>query len=83
MKDAWKIKRMMYGIMSKELFDIERKIIKNDFSVLKLLGAGGGGYFLVLYNGDNFENSKSELEDDKLKLTKIEICMEGCNTSIF
>ena len=83
MKDAWKIKRMMCGVMTKELFDIEKKILKTDFSVLKLLGAGGGGYFLVLYNGNNFENSKSELEDNILKLTKIEICMEGSKTLVF
>ena len=83
MKDAWKIKRMMCGVMTKELFEIEKKILKTDFSVLKLLGAGGGGYFLVLYNGNNFENSKSELEDNILKLTKIEICMEGSKTLVF
>ncbi len=83
MKDAWKIKKMMCGVMTKELFDIEKKIIKADFSVLKLLGAGGGGYFLVLYNGNNFQNSKSQLEDNNLKLTRVEICKEGCSTSIF
>ena len=58
MKDAWEIKRMMFGVMTKELFDIEKKIIKAEFSVLKLLGAGGGGYFLVLYNGNNFQKFK-------------------------
>lgn len=83
MKEAWKIKRLMFGVMTKELFDIEKKIIKTDFSVLKLLGAGGGGYFLVLYNGNNFENSKSQLEINDLKLTKIEICKEGCSTYLF
>ena len=83
MKDAWKIKRMMFGVMTKELFDIEKKIIKTDFSVLKILGAGGGGYFLVSYDGNNFQNSKSELEANNLKLTRIEICKEGCSTSIF
>ena len=83
MKDAWKIKRMMYGVMTKELFDIEKKLFKAEFSVLKLLGAGGGGYFLVSYNGNNFENSKSELDDNDLKLIKIEICKEGCSSSFF
>ena len=45
MKDAWGIKRIMHGVMTKDLFDIENIILKAEFSVLKLLGAGGGGYF--------------------------------------
>ena len=82
-KDAWKIKRMMHGVMTNELFDIERKIIKAEFSVLKLLGAGGGGYFLVLFKGNFIEKAKSELEENGLKLTKIEMCKEGCRTCTF
>ena len=31
MKEAWKIKRLMYGVMNKELIDIENKILKADF----------------------------------------------------
>ena len=83
MKDAWEIKRKMYGVMNKELFEIERKITKAEFSILKLLGAGGGGYFLVSHNGINIESSKSKLEGYGLKLTNIEICKEGCISSVF
>ena len=83
MKNAWEIKRKMHGVMTKELLDIEKKIIRADFSILKLLGAGGGGYFLVLFNGNIIENSKSELENSGLDLTKVEICNEGCSSCIF
>lgn len=83
MKDAWEIKRKMYGVMTNKLLNIEKKILKADFSVLKLLGAGGGGYFLVLFNGKNLEHSKSELENNGLKLIKIDISNEGCSTCIF
>ena len=47
------------------------------------VGAGGGGYFLVLFNGEIIENSKSELENSGLDLKKIEICNEGCSSCIF
>ena len=40
MKNAWEIKRKMHGVMTKELLDIEKRIIRADFSILKLLGAG-------------------------------------------
>ena len=83
MKDAWDIKRKMYGVMTNKLLNIEKKILKADFSVLKLLGAGGGGYFLVLFNGNNLEHSKSELENNGLKLIKIDISNEGCCTCVF
>tara|TARA_Y100001978_G_scaffold176851_1_gene169986 strand:+ start:1616 stop:2602 length:987 start_codon:yes stop_codon:yes gene_type:complete len=83
MKNAWEIKRKMHGVMTKELLDIEKRIIRADFSILKLLGAGGGGYFLVLFNGKVIENSKSELENSGLDLKKIEICNEGCSSCIF
>ena len=75
--------RKMFGVMNEELFNIEKKILKAELSILKLLGAGGGGYFLVLFNGNNIENSKSELEAHGLKITKIELCKEGCSSCIF
>jgi len=83
MKDAWKIKKKMHGVMTKNLLDIEQKIFNAEFSTLKLLGAGGGGYFLVLFNGKNIENAKSELEVNGLKLTKIKISQEGCSSFNF
>ena len=83
MKDAWEVKRKMHGVMTKELFEIEAKIVKAEFSILKLLGAGGGGYFLTLFNGNSIEKSKSELEINGLKLIKVEICKEGCISSNF
>ena len=66
---AWKIKRQMYGVMTQELINIEKNILKNDFYVLKLLGAGGG-YFLVLFKGSNIKESISKLEKCGLNLRK-------------
>ena len=83
MNDAWEIKRKMYGVMTNQLLNIEKKLIKAEFSVLKLLGAGGGGYFLVLFKGNNLENSKYELEKSGLKLIKVDISNEGCSTCVF
>ena len=83
MIDAWKIKKKMHGVMTPKLLEIEKKLINSEFSVLKLLGAGGGGYFLVLFNGKSIDNSKSELENSGLKLIKIEISNEGCSSFIF
>ena len=83
MKKSWEIKRTMRGVMTNELLVIEKKILKAEFSIIKLLGAGGGGYFLVLFNGTCINKSKSELEDSGLKLTKIEICKEGSSSIIF
>ena len=68
---------------TKELLEIEAKIVKAEFSILKLLGAGGGGYFLTLFNGNSIEKSKSELEINGLNLIKVEICKEGCISSNF
>ena len=71
----------MHGVMTKNLFDLEQKIINAEFSTLKLLGSGvevrGGGYSLVLFNGKLVENTKSELEINGLKVTKIKISLEG------
>ena len=71
----------MHGVMTKNLFDLEQKIINAEFSNLKLLGSGveggGGGYSLVLFNGKLVENTKSELEINCLKVTKIKISLEG------
>ncbi len=83
MKNAWKVKKQMNSVMNKELVDIENKILKTDFSLLKLLGAGGGGYFLVAYKGQNIEKDKSFLEENKLTLEKVEICNEGCISCVF
>ncbi len=82
-KNAWEVKRKMHGVMTQELSEIEAKIVKAEFSILKLLGAGGGGYFLTLFNGNSIEKSKSELEINGLNLIKVEICKEGCVSSNF
>jgi len=54
-KESWDIKREMPGVMNNQLYEIESKLKLNGIEVLKLLGAGSGGYFLVKLNENSFE----------------------------
>ncbi len=83
MKKAWDIKRNMNSVMNLELINIEKTILKKGFSLLKLLGAGGGGYFLVSYKGNNIDREKDFFESIGLELIKIELSHEGCSACIF
>ena len=83
MLEAWKVKKKMHGVMTRDLINIENLIINSDFSVLKLLGAGGGGYFLVLFKGKNIEKAKSSLVDNGLNISSVELSSEGCSTCLF
>ena len=55
--ESWEIKKSLKGVFNEDLFKLENLINNSGFKVLKLLGAGYGGYFLVKYHGDNFENN--------------------------
>ena len=46
-KESWIIKKELNGVMNKDLEEMERFLNNKNLEVLKLLGAGGGGYFLV------------------------------------
>ena len=70
---AWSIKRKMVGVMNEELFEIEEQLIKRNFNIIKLLGAGSGGYFLVSYNSQNQLQRKMDFEKICFQIKKVEI----------
>ena len=59
---------------------IEELINKYNFNVLKLIGAGGGGYFLVKYSGNNFDYDRKIIEEANLDIQNINLDEEGCVT---
>ena len=77
---AWDIKKKMIGVLNEDLMNIEQKLKNNGFTVLKLLGAGGGGYFLVKYEDEDnqFNNSLSNLKRFGLDIKEVNISKEGC-----
>ena len=83
MKKSWLIKKKIFGVMSRELTEIENFITKNNFCVLKLLGAGGGGFFLTTFQGNDFEKSKKDLISKGLSLREVTLSEEGCSSCIF
>ena len=83
MKKSWLVKKKIFGVMSKELNEIENCITKNNFCVLKLLGAGGGGFFLATFQGNDFEKSKKDLISKGLSLREVTLSEEGCSSCIF
>ena len=60
------------------MIEIESYVEMNNFKILKLLGAGGGGYFLVKYCGDNIENDKKSLLEKNFNLVDVAISHSGC-----
>ena len=45
--NSWSIKREMDGVMNSDLIEISNFLYSHNINVLKLIGAGGGGYFLA------------------------------------
>lgn len=76
-KESWDIKRNMPGVMNNELFDIESKLKYNGFEVLKLLGAGSGGYFLVSLNENSPEKVKYLSNLINLQINNFDIDNKG------
>ena len=80
-KESWRIKKELNGVMNNELEQMENCLIDQNFEVLKLLGAGGGGYFLVRCVEKQFiektcyENNLNfiKCEVDTLGLTRMEV----------
>tara|TARA_Y100000589_G_scaffold240187_1_gene227707 strand:+ start:184 stop:1170 length:987 start_codon:yes stop_codon:yes gene_type:complete len=82
-KNTWLIKKDMPGVMNQELLNLENMLNQNGLEVLKLLGAGSGGYFLVksidksfeeissLSEKFNFEINNFKIEDSGVKIIKI------------
>ena len=82
LEESWQIKKSLVGVMNKDLEEIEQFLSKNNFQVFKLLGAGGGGYFLVGYNGSDLNKDLKALKKSKIVLTSINIDNEGCKSWI-
>ena len=76
-KESWKIKKNMSAVMNDSLSLIETQLITFNFEIKKLLGAGGGGYFLVKYVGESLKKDLDNLEKENLKITKFELENNG------
>ena len=75
---SWYFKRKLYGVMNNDLEILENYLEKNDFKVLKLLGAGGGGYFLIYHIGKNLNKSIVSLSEKGINPISVLIDYEGC-----
>ena len=76
-KKSWNIKKSMSGVMNDDLIKIEDKLKNFHFEIKKLLGAGGGGYFLVEYQGKCINEDLKNLEKENLQIIKVEIENNG------
>ena len=72
-------KRYERGLNSK-LKEIQNLLIEKNFDLIKILGAGGGGYFLAKYNGKNIEEITKELTIKNIYIKKITIDLYGCQS---
>ena len=77
---TWNIKKNMPGVMNNELMQIENYLLKENFQILKLLGAGGGGYFLVKSKYKNIKEVKSKLQKFNLNFQKVKIDFNGAKS---
>ena len=76
--NSWNIKKCMKGVMNDLLIKIENNLNQYNFKVIKLLGAGGGGYFLVKYLGNDFLKDKSSFINTTSSLIPFQIESQGC-----
>ena len=75
---SWKIKKSLKGVFNDDLIKLEQLINNSGFKVLKLLGAGLGGYFLVKYFGDDFKKDKAILNKFNLQINEVNFSEQGC-----
>ncbi|AIQ95467.1 hypothetical protein [Prochlorococcus sp. MIT 0604] len=77
--ESWNRKKRLDRVLNPELISIEQEINNLGFKTLKLLGAGGGGYFLVKYDGVNLAQKESQLRSKNLSLSKVNLSKKGCD----
>ena len=70
----------MKGVLNSKLKEIQNLLIEKDFDLIKILGAGGGGYFLAKYNGKNIKEITKELTIKNIYIKKIPIDLNGCQS---
>ncbi len=76
--NSWDVKKRIEGVFNDDLALIENELIKLNFKLLKVLGAGGGGYLLVKYQGKNLVSDLKTINQTKLKISPIQVSNEGC-----
>lgn len=78
---AWLEKKLLPGVMTPELEDMEAELTLNGFTVLKLLGAGGGGYFLCK---PPFIDATSKLLNKfNVAYSPVSVSVHGCQSWSF
>ena len=80
LKLSWEIKKNMKGVWNHNLTEIENSLLREGFNVVKILGAGGGGYILIKYQGENLERDKKKLKNCSFDLIPVNIHAEGCES---
>ncbi len=78
--NSWNIKKSLTGVSNEKLQFIEQILENNDFKVFKLLGAGGGGYFLIKYTGNNLKEAREKIKQHKLITESFKIDYKGAKT---
>jgi D-glycero-alpha-D-manno-heptose-7-phosphate kinase len=78
MQRAWLEKRSLTGIINGSLSDLEAHLSRNGVKVLKLLGAGGGGYFLCKGPAPHILSSKKDTL--RINYSHITVDRKGCQS---
>ena len=78
---AWESKKKFSDLISNAFIeDVISKISIRSVYGVKLLGAGGGGYLLIVYKSNEKEEVFSQINELGLKAVKIRIVSKGCET---
>ena len=80
LKLSWEIKKNMKGVWNPNLDKIENSLQEEGFNIVKILGAGGGGYLLAKYSGLDIDKSARNLIKQNIFINKVFIDYEGCKT---
>lgn len=80
LKESWEIKKRINGVLNNQLLEIQELISKYNFEIIKILGAGGGGYILIKHIGSDLEGDKKNIEKFNLNVFQINVHKQGCET---
>tara|TARA_B100000579_G_scaffold437000_2_gene464779 strand:- start:517 stop:1242 length:726 start_codon:yes stop_codon:yes gene_type:complete len=79
-KESWILKKQLSSVSNPKIEDLEEFLERNSIEVLKLLGAGGGGYFLVRTSPEVDINKLAK--ENNFKYYKCEVDSQGLSTNI-